>query len=429
MMSHPVLSRRTFLGTAFASALGLTSRADDIAANDPHQWAQFLGPRRDGIIRETGLNIDWTAKQPATLWKVPLGAGFSSVAVVGDRLYTMAKRGERDGIACLAVADGKEVWWKDGPASYIDVQRQGAGPRSTPTYHHGKLYCLFPMGELLCVSADGKELWQKNMFQETGAKNRAGDVFYWGVAQSPLVEADAVIVQPGGDKGNSIVAFHKDTGKKLWSVGDDPIGYSSPIAITAAGRRQVVVCTGQSVVGLDPAKGTLLWRYAFGNRFDVTCATPQWIDDVLFVSAAYGVGCAALKLIAEGDTIKVEERWRNRNLKNQFTTSVVVQGHVYGSDGDLGAISFRCLDLKTGAIKWQDRRPGKCGLLAVDRHLLCVTENGTLRLIEADPARYVPKAELADLLTYKTWAAPALLNGRLYLRDDKHLLCLDLRKD
>lgn len=427
----PALSRRTFLGAAAAGLGTLTlARAADPAAGDPAQWAQFLGPRRDGISRETGLNTDWEAKKPATLWKVPLGAGMSSVAVVGDRVYTMTNRGDMDVVVCLDTAKGKEVWSADGAPKYTDVQKQGTGPRATPTYHEGKLYCLFPLGDFVCLdAAKGKEVWRKNIFKETGAKNRAGDFFYWGVSQSPLVEGELVVVQPGGDKDNSVAAFHKDTGKLVWGAGSDPLGYSSPVALTAAGRRQVVVYTGRSAVGIDPAKGTLLWRYEIGNKFDCNCATPQWADDLLFLSSAYGVGCAALTLTADGGKVKAEAKWRNKNLKNQFSTSVIVKGHVYGCDGDLGAVFFRCLDLQTGAVKWEDRRPGKCSVLAYDGHIVCAGERGTVRLIEANPEKYVPRGELEDLLTYKTWAQPALLQGRLYLRDDKHLVCLDVRKE
>src|SRR5262249_45612594 len=151
---------------------------------------------------------DWKAKKPPVVWKAPLGAGFSSVAVVEDRIYSMCKRGNRDIVICMDAKMGKELWTHDGAPSYIDTQRQGPGPRATPTFHQGKLYCLFPMGELICVNAaDGKEVWKTNIFSASGAKNPAGAVFYWGMAGSPLVEGDHVIAQPGGNKDNSLVAF------------------------------------------------------------------------------------------------------------------------------------------------------------------------------------------------------------------------------
>src|SRR5438105_3726888 len=232
-------------------------------------WPQFLGPRRDGMSRETGLNMDWKKTSPKVLWKVPLGAGFSSMSIVDGRIYTMCQRGSKDIVVCLRASDGKELWTDEVAPTYLDKQKQGPGPRSTPTYHGGKLYCLMPMGELVCLSADGKRLWTAHQFKDTGARNPGAvpEFYYWGASLSPLVEGDFVVVQPGGDKKNSVAAYHKDTGKLAWTVGDDPPGYGSPIAVTIDGQRQLIVPTGISVLGIDPAKGTLLWRYAFGNQF------------------------------------------------------------------------------------------------------------------------------------------------------------------
>ncbi|MBY0522133.1 MAG: PQQ-like beta-propeller repeat protein [Gemmataceae bacterium] len=425
------VTRRAFLGQSLAAMSGITLGASlaaaDPSANDPASWAQFLGPRRDGISLEKGLNTDWQKRKPKLAWKAPLGNGFSSVAVVGDRLYTMTKRGERDIAVCLNTSDGKEVWATEGVPSYRDKQGQGAGPRATPTVHNGKVFCLFAMGDLFCINAaDGKEVWKTNIFEASGAKNRVGDFYYWGVSGSPLIEGDFVIVQPGGNKDNSVVAFRTDNGKMAWGAGDDPMGYSSAVVITAGNRRQVVSFTGQSALGIDPLKGTLLWRYALGNKYECNCATPLWAEDTLFISSAYGTGCAALQLSVDGDKVTAKEKWRNKDLMNQFTTSVILKGHLYGCHGDLGAVFLRCLDLATGKILWEDRGPGKCSLLAYEDHMVLVNERGKVRLIEANPKAYTVKGELDDVVTYKTWAAPALLNKRLYLRDDKVLACVDL---
>src|SRR5262249_41455755 len=210
-------------------------------------------------------------------------------------------------------------------------------------YHDGKLYCLLPMGKLLCLTADGKRVWQADTFKDTRATNPEGTIFrYWGVSLSPLVEGDLVIVQPGGHQDNSVVAFHKDTGKIVWMAGSDPAGYASPILIDVGGRRQLVCPTGQSILGLDPGTGRVLWRYGFGNQFNATCATPVWTDNILFVSAAYGAGCAGLEIVPQGDGWTVRERWRNRkNLQTLMATGMVVNGHIYGCHGDLGAMLLR----------------------------------------------------------------------------------------
>jgi len=404
-----------------------------LSAGEPTPaWPQLLGPKRDGIVRETGLNVDWQSKPPKILWKVPLGSACSSLTIVGDRVYTMAKQDKRDGIVCLETNTGKEVWFADAVPTYLDFQKQGAGPRSTITYHAGKLYCLFGMGELWCVNTDGKKLWQADIFKDTGAQHHQGDKYWWGVSMSPLVEGDLVIVQPGGDKNNSVAAYHKDTGKLVWMSGNDPMGYASPIAIDVAGTRQLVVPTGRSILGLEPKKGAILWRYAFGNMFNATAATPLWSNDLLFVSAAYGAGCAALEIAPPAGSSAswtVREKWTNKTkFQNLMATSMIVDGHIYGCHGDLSAFAMRCLDLKTGAIKWEERAQGRYGFLALGKHIVCVHEGGSLQLIEATPQEYKVVGELPNLLAKKTWAAPAFADGKLYLRDQQHVVCIDLRK-
>jgi outer membrane protein assembly factor BamB len=423
-----LVSRRCFWGIALISVLPLSLplRAEEPAG----AWPQFLGPNRNAISQETGLTLDWKAKPPKVLWKVPLGPSFSSLAIQGERVVTMAQRDDRDFVVCLNADTGKEQWAYDAAPAYLDRQKQGAGPRSTPTIDGERVYALLPQGELVCVTLrEGKKVWSINVFDVTGAKPR-GDQFYWGASASPLIEGDLVIVPPGGDKDTSVVAFNKDTGKKVWGVGADPAGYASPIVVTACKRRMVVFPTGKSILGIDPAKGELLWRYPFGNQFDATCATPVWANDLLFVSAAYGVGCAALEIVADGDKLTVKEKWRNKSLRNLMATSIILDGHIYGCDGDLGAIILRCLDLKTGEMKWEQRQQkGRLSFLAAEGHLFCLGERGELQLIEANPAKYVRKGELADVLEYKAWAMPALARKRLYLRDEKNVVCLDLSKE
>jgi hypothetical protein len=190
-----------------------------------------------------------------------------------------------------------------------------------------------------------------------------------------------------------------------------------------------LICpTGQSILGLDPVSGKLLWRHEFGNKFNATCASPVWAEGLLFVSAAYGTGCAALQIKQEGDKWTVREQWKKKDLQNLFATSMVLDGHIYGCHGDLGAIFLRCLELKSGQMKWEERQPARCSLLAVEGHLLCLGERGSLRLIEANPKAYVLKGELPDLLSFRAWAAPALAGKKLYLRDQKQAICLDLSR-
>jgi outer membrane protein assembly factor BamB len=424
---HPTRTRSKAwrLLPAAVCALGLFATGPSHGGD----WPQFQGPDRNAVSPETGLNWDWKGSPPKVLWKVPLGSGYSSLAIIGDRLYTTAKRGNRDFVVCLDAKDGREAWSYDAAPTYLDKQRQGAGPRATPVLHDGKLYCLFGMGELICLTADGKRIWEVNIFRDTGARSQAGEFYYWGVSFSPLVEGDLVIVQPGGTKGNSVAAYHRETGKRVWMAGDDPLGYASPIAITVDKQRIIVCPTGRSILGLDPTKGTVLWRYAFGNQFNATGATPVWKDNVLFVSAAYGAGSAALELTPSTDRWRVRAIWQgNKNLQSLFATPIVLDGQVYACHGDLSAFQLRCLDLKTGKESWSERVSERYSLLGVDKHLLVWGERGSLIALNATPDAFTVVGELPNLLTYKSWAMPALADGRLYLRDEKQALCLDLRR-
>lgn len=391
-------------------------------------WPQFLGPHSNGVSSEKGLHWDWKQRPPQQLWKVPLGSGLGGVAVVGDRIYALAQRGDQDGVVCLAAKDGQELWHLDIAPTYVDRQKQGRGPRATPTVHQGKLYCQFANGELACVSDQGKKLWETDILKETGAPNLSKEIYYWGVSFSPLLEGDLVIVQPGGPKQGSVAAFHKDTGKLVWAAGDDPLGYASPIAVTIADQRQVICPTGSSILGLEPKTGQVLWRFPFGNQFKATGANPVWTGKALLVSAAYGAGAANLEIVPQGQKWSVQPKWVKKNFQNLMATSIIHDGAVYGCHGDLSAHFLRCLDLETGAVRWEERLNSRHQLLSVDGKLLDWDERGHLNLLDINPKAYTLKAELPKLLTYKCWAVPALADGRLYLRDERQLLCLDLRR-
>ncbi len=393
-------------------------------------WTSFLGNNRNGTSEETGLNLNWNLQRPAVLWRVPLGGGFSSIVVAEGRIWTMATHLNNDYVVCFDALSGKKLWATSAAPTYLDGQRQARGPRSTPTYHAGKLYCLLPAGDLICLdSTSGKVEWKVNIFQISGAQQQEQKtIYYWGMSASPLIEGDLVILQPGGSNNNSVIAVNKNTGKLVWAAGNDPPGYASPIVIEAENRRQVIVPTGQSILSLSPDKGDLLWRIVWGNKYNCNCATPIWNDDSLFISSAYGTGCMRFALITQNEQIRPISRWKNLALQNQFATSIIKDGFIYGPHGDLAVVTYRCLDMQRGQVQWISRRVGKCTQIAVQDHLICLTEQGTLVLIEANPTEYREKGRLTGLLSFKAWAHPALANQRLYIRDEKRLICIDLKQ-
>jgi len=176
----------------------------------------------------------------------------------------------------------------------------------------------------------------------------------------------------------------------------------------------------------------VLWRYEFGNEYGATCASPVWKDDTLFVSDFYSNSCAALELVADGDKWTVKEKWKNNKLASVMATSVVLDGYLYGCHGNFGGERMRCVELKTGEEKWDEKWGQRFALIAAEGHLLCLGEKGTLKLVEANPKQFVLKGEMKDLLKPKrpnAWAIPTLANKRLYVRDEKQLLCIDLAKE
>jgi outer membrane protein assembly factor BamB len=392
----------------------------------PDAWPQWLGPSRDGIATDTGLLTDWSRRPPTIVWKQSLGRGYSSPAVVGERLYVTEAdaSGKNEHLLCMDAATGKTSWTH----SYR-IKRNGgggyAGPRATPTVCDGKVYWVGYDGQFLCLDAnpaDGKPkvLWQHDLLTEFGA-----GIPMWGVACSPLIEGDLVIVQPGG-KAGSVAAFDRRSGKLAWKSLAEPSGYSSPVAATAAGARQIVCFTGKSVAGLDPANGNLLWQYPWQTEYDANIATPVIAGDYVFISSGYGTGCALLHLAATEGGIKADAVYvkRNKLMRNHHMTCILHDGFLYGCDSGNGEL--KCIDLRRGEEKWS-QGVGKHALLYADGHLIVLTESGNLILVEATPNGYHEKGRMKSVLQApECWALPSLSGGRLYLRDNQHVLCLNL---
>jgi len=411
------------------TALGEQPTDEQLAAG-PEDWPQFLGPRRDGISHQQGLNFDWQNRPPQVLWRKPLGSGFSSLSIVGDHLFTLAEQGGRIVVTCFHSRTGEALWTEPLSSSYLDNQQQGPGPRATPTYDRGSLFCLGPSGDLACLNAvDGKISWQTNVYTTCNIANPSDEDLYWGLSGSPLVENDLVICLPGGTRNNCIAAFDKHSGKLIWTASSEHRSYASPIAVSIAGRRQIICSTGESVLGLDPTDGSMLWRFAFQNQYKCTCATPLVLGNQILISTAYGTGSALVQLEARDGNFDIEQKWIQNKFQNLFATSVIVNGYAYGCHGDTGVCTLRCLELATGEIQWIARPPGRCTLIAAGEHIIVLSEDGVLRLLAADSTQYVEKGKIDGLLTHKAWATPALSQGHLYARDQQNLICVDLREN
>ena len=387
-----------------------------VAAAD---WPQWRGPNRDGISTDTGLLQAWPNGGPRQIWKAQgLGEGYSSFAVVGNRLYTQGQQAKTEFVLAIDTATGKPLW-KTATSRRADNDK-GNGPRGTPTVDGNRLYAIAAEGVLVCLDADtGKQIWSADFARNFGGRNPR-----WLYSESPLIEGDYVIVAPGGS-GAAIVALNKNTGAVVWKTQSDAAGYSSVVPFDAGGVRGLTVLTAQAAVGVNAKNGALLWRYdKVANRV-ANIATPIVSRGHVFVSTDYGTGCALLKLTAEGGSVRASEVYFNRQMRNHYTTSVLVGDTLYGFSSEI----LTAMDFMTGALKWRDRSVGKGNCIYADQRLYCMGENGTVGLIEPSPAAYKEVSRFhIPSGAFPTWTPPVVADGRLYLREQDTLYAFDIKR-
>ncbi|PYK63351.1 MAG: alcohol dehydrogenase [Verrucomicrobia bacterium] len=386
-------------------------------------WPQFLGPARNGVYTGSDLADSWPKDGPLVLWRKKIGQGFSGPAVSTGKLILFHRLDDKEIVECLDVADGKSRWSFDYPASYRDDFGFDEGPRATPTISDGKVFTFGAEGVLHCLDlGTGKKLWSADV----RAKFEAPKGFF-GMACSPLLEGNAVLLNIGGADGAGIVAFDRTTGGLLWKATDDEASYSSPVAATLNGRRYAFFFTRRGLVALDPSNGKVFFDFPWRPRIQasVSAAAPLVIDDLIFLSASYQTGAALLRVKDN----HVEKIWSNDDvLSNHYATSVYHEGFLYGFDGrqETGP-SLRCVELKTGKVRWSEDRFGAGTITLADRRLLVLRENGELMLAPASPDGFKPISR-AQVLPNGVRAYPAVADGRVYGRSKDTLVCVDLRK-
>jgi outer membrane protein assembly factor BamB len=389
-----------------------SAQAKDAAMLD---WPQWRGPNRDGISKETGLLKVWPDGGPKVVWKSPIGDGYSGVSISNSRIYTMDAKGNDEFVVCLDQASGKELWRAKTDAVFSSDQ--GDGPRSTPTVDGNWVYAIGANGMLVALnSADGKKIWSHDLKSEFES-----EIPKWGTSTSPIVEKDLLLVDVGGKSGFALMAFNKKDGSIAWKSHTDKQGYSSPIAITVGGVRQILFFTGTSLVSVSPT-GEVYWKYPWRTDWDANIATPVFISpDMVFISSSYGTGAAVVKITAGNGKASAEEVWKNKVMQNHFNSSVLHQGYLYGFDNAV----LKCIEANTGAEKWKQTGFGKGSLILADNHLIVLGERGQLALVEVNPNEYREVAK-AQPVQGKTWTMPALAGGTLYLRSQKEVLAMDL---
>ncbi|MBI3411129.1 MAG: PQQ-binding-like beta-propeller repeat protein [Planctomycetes bacterium] len=390
-----------------------------IGAAQAGDWPNWLGPNRNGSSPETGLLTTWPSTGPKVLWKVPGGDGYSSVAVAQGRAVTLVQRTDGEFVLALDAVKGTELWkTKIGP---VYKNKFGNGPRSTPAIEAGSVYVQSVSGPLACLKADtGDIVWSKDLLKDFNAKNLT-----WGLSASPVIEGDLVLAVPGA-VGAGSAAFNKRTGELVWKSGSDKAGYASPVPVTVGGKRQVIFFNGVALYAVSADKGEELWRIPWTTDYDCNIATPLVLGDLMFVASGEHVGCTMYKLKDAGQPEVVwESKGKKSVMMNYWANSVAHEGHLYGYSGQFDErIDLNCVEIKTGKLKWTQKDFGKGSVMLADGHLFMTTKKGDLVLAKATPEKYQEVARVTMLGENRT--VPTLANGRLYLRDKEHILCLDV---
>lgn len=384
-------------------------------------WAQFRGPARDGISNSKNLLQSWPDDGPREIWRKPLGTGFSGFAVDGDRFYTLFAEDSTEFLGCYNQADAEELWRFELGKMFVD--EFGNGPRSTPVIDGNTIYALGSMGFLYSIDKnDGKSSWQVSfpeMFESTVPRR--------GFSMSPLIDGDRLIVEVGGlvqpqDSifNSNIAAFSKKDGSLLWKHNINPggTGYSSPMIITANDVRQYLFHTSRQAIGVS-MDGEILWRH---STLPFVVGMPVFIaPNKVFISSATDEGCVMFRIINDSDSIRTEEVWANRDMKNHFNSTLAVNGKLYGFSN----ATLKCIDAETGKTHWRKRGLGKGSLIATDTHLYVLSDKGKLVLVEANPDAYTEVSRF-PALKGKSWTAPTLVGGKIYLRNLTEMACFDL---
>ncbi len=412
------------------------------------QWPQWRGPQRDGVWSGTVDVQPPPAEGLEVLWRTPIGPGYTGPTVAEDRVFVMDRirqPEQMERVLCLDAGTGVQMWEHRYPCVYSGVGYE-AGPRASVTVDGKQAYALGSMGHLHCFDVGGAVLWQRNLNEEYGISSK-DRMPIWGIAASPLIYQEWVIVQIGAGQGSGVVAFDKRSGEEAWKCLDDRAQYSSPILVQQAGRDVLVIWTGDSVAGLDPQNGQVLWRYSFPPKnMPIGVASPIYRDGQVFVTSFYD-GSLMLRL---RDDMQVEKVWAKVGVNERQTqalhsiigTPVWIGDHLYGVDS-YG--EFRCLEAGTGERVWEDlsivpqARWATVHIVqfpdAASSQVLLFNERGELLLGTLTPQGFQEKwrTQLIGPTTPQLnqrggvcWSHPALTANSIIVRNDEEIVCLRL---
>jgi outer membrane protein assembly factor BamB len=410
MRSHNVLLIVSFLCLFVAKA-----QAQD--------WSQWGGPHRNFISETKGLAPSWPATGPRRLWQRELGEGYSAIAVERGMLFTMYRKGDNEIAVALDAATGKTIWEYSyaAPFSPDYDMSNGPGPHATPLVVGNLVITSGATGKLHCLDKKtGKPLWSHDLLSEFKGTLRVN-----GYSCSPLAYKDTVVMMVGGPS-SALIAFNQKDGSVIWKKHDFKNSTSSPIIINVDGQDQLVAFMYSEIVGVDPNNGNLLWSHPHPVDFGLNTSTPIWgPDNLLFMSSGYNGGSRVLKLTRAGDKTTVEEVWANRLMRVHFTNAIRIGDLIYGSSGDFGPAPFTAVNVKTGNIVWRHRSFPRATFLSADGRFIILDEDGNL-ILATPTAEGLTVTSKVELLSNKSWTVPSLSGTRLYARDRKNVIALEL---
>ncbi|HEV3022129.1 MAG TPA: PQQ-binding-like beta-propeller repeat protein, partial [Pirellulales bacterium] len=408
-----------------AAEKGAAAPATDSAAApalETSDWPGFRGPNRDGRRNGVRIATDWQQHPPRELWRQRIGPGWSSFAVVGDRVYTQEQRGQIEAVVCLDAGTGKELWAHEDAARFSEAMG-GVGPRATPTFHDGKIYALGATGRLNCLdAASGEVKWSHDIVADSDAK-----VPMWGFASSPLVADGVVLVFAGGPDGKSVLGYNVSSGDLLWSAGEGQNSYCSLQPAHLDGADQALIATEKGLTSFQPANGQILWRHDWPLEGMTRVVQPTLVgDNDVLLGTGFGFGTRRVHVGSKADKWPTTELWTTRAINPYYNDLVVHRGHLYGFDNSF----FTCVSLDGGESKWRARGygNGQVLLLADQDLLLVLSEKGEVVLLRANPDSHEVHGRFAAL-DGKTWNHPVVAHGKLFVRNGVEVACYALAEE
>jgi outer membrane protein assembly factor BamB len=371
-------------------------------------WPAWRGPNANGISTETG----WNANSAKQLWTKELGTGYSSVSVVDEKLYTMGHEEGTDTVYCLNATTGKKIW----SHTYSCKTGNYKGPRATPVVDGSNLYTVSREGQAICFDAEsGTVNWETDVLDKT-----SNDNIRWGISSSAVIDGELLLL----NIGSAGTALNKKSGDVVWKS-KGAHSYASPVVFDYKGKRVAAIFSAPGLQIIDVKSGKEIADYTWETKYDINGADPLIIDDRIFISSGYGHGCVMLDFSSG----KLKKIWENDLMKNQFSSSVYIDGYIYGIDGQTKKKGFlRCIDAKDGSEAWS-MQVGFGSLIAADGKLIALGEAGMLYIADAAPKEYTEIFKMETGLSKLCWTPPALANGIIYCRNDKGtLVAIDVRK-